>query len=51
MKINFVKSNLYLLFFTSLNFILSYIFIYIITISTSDEVYFQFTGIITFLKV
>ncbi len=51
MKINFVKSNLYLLFFTSLNFILSYIFIYIITISTSDEVYFQFTGIITFLNL
>ena len=51
MKINFVKSNFYLLLFTSLNFILSYIFIYIITISTSDEVYFQFTGIITFLNL
>lgn len=51
MKINFVKSNFYLLLFTSLNFLLSYIFIYIITISTNDEVYFQFTGIITFLNL
>lgn len=51
MKINFFKSNFYLLLFTSLNFLLSYIFIYIITISTNDEVYFQFTGIITFLNL